>query len=86
MELLAPLDQLRKSESDRAAHHSEMGNLPSLDVSIHQRRADAKKSRSSLDIHRALQILQESTLGSSPITPVAMMRLNLGHFGVHVFG
>ena len=43
MKLLAPLDQFRQSEADRAAHHAVMGNLLSLHVSIHQRGADPKK-------------------------------------------
>jgi hypothetical protein len=33
-----------------AAHHSEMGNLLSLDVSIHQQRTDTKKARGSRHI------------------------------------
>ena len=41
MKLLAPLDQFRQSEADRAAHHAVMGNLLSLHASIHQRGAAA---------------------------------------------
>ena len=42
MKPLAPLGQLRQAEPNRAAHHAVMGNLLSLDVSIHERGADAE--------------------------------------------
>src|SRR5215831_7594710 len=55
-ELAPPLLQFREAEPNRAAHHSEMGNLLSLDVSIHERRADSKKSSGHLHVHGWLEI------------------------------
>jgi hypothetical protein len=57
-EFSPPLFQFRKTESNAAAHHSEMGNLLSLDVSIHQRRTDTKKSRGGLEIDWCFKTVQ----------------------------
>jgi hypothetical protein len=43
-ELLPPSFEFRDAEPNCAAHHSEMGNLLSLDVSIYQRGTDTKKA------------------------------------------
>jgi hypothetical protein len=45
------------SSTSMTAHHSEMGNLLSLDVSIHQRRADAKRSRGDPNVNGHFEAL-----------------------------
>ena len=62
MKLLAPLDQFRQSEADRAAHHAVMGNLLSLDVSIHQRGADAQETGCGLPAEEEIARIR-ATLG-----------------------
>jgi hypothetical protein len=57
-ELSPPLFEFRQAEPNRPAHHSETGNLLSLNVSIHQRGTDAKKPRGGLDIHRHFETLE----------------------------
>jgi RNA polymerase sigma factor (sigma-70 family) len=57
-EVLPPLFEFGNAEPDCAAHHSEMGNLLSLDVRIHQRRTDTKKPRGGLDIDWCFKTLQ----------------------------
>src|SRR6516225_1231567 len=54
-ELAPPLFKFSQAEPNRAAHHSEMANLLSLDVSIHERRADSKKPSSRLHVHGRLE-------------------------------
>jgi hypothetical protein len=46
-----PLFKFGEAESDRAAHYSEMGNLLSLNVSVHSRRTDTRKSCGCLYIY-----------------------------------
>ena len=55
MKFLTPLDQLRQSEADRAAHHAVMGNLPSLDVSIHQGGADPQETGGGLTLKEEIE-------------------------------
>ena len=60
MKLLTPLGQLRESEADRAAHHAVMGNLPSLDVSIHQRGADTQEAGGGLRVKEEIERIREA--------------------------
>ena len=60
MKLLVSLDQFRQSETDRAAHHAVMGNLLSLDVSIHQRRADAQETGGGLTLNEEIERIREA--------------------------
>ena len=57
MKLLAPRGQLREPEPDRAAHHAEMGNLLSLNVRVHERRADTQELSGGFDVDGVFEIL-----------------------------
>jgi hypothetical protein len=50
VELLAPRFQFGQPEPNRAAHHSVMGDLLSLNISIHERRAYAEELGCSLHV------------------------------------
>ena len=84
MKLLAPPIQFRKPEPDRAPHHSEMGNLLPLNISIDKGRTDAKERRRSLDVDRSLKCLRAVLLNCncvarhfSAFNRGACQRLNL---------
>lgn len=55
MKLKAPLIQFRQPEPNSTPHHSKMGNLLPLNISINQRSANPEELGRGFDIYRVLK-------------------------------